>query len=261
MKIAIIIPARYQSSRFPGKPLALIKGKPMIRWVAEVCQSTGFPTYVATDDDAIRQECERHHYGENDSPCRSIECIMTKSTHLTGTDRCYQANERIGADIVINVQGDEPLVSQESIFDVIEAAIDTEQVVNATTGCSTEEEYRSPNTIKMVSTNIGNLLYASRSPIPGAKAGQPVAMFKKQVCIYAIPKAELARFAWCGMKGKTHLESQEDIEILRFLELGIPVHTVPVEKGSIAVDVPEDIAKVEAEMDRRAKAEEFRKDY
>lgn len=247
MKITIIIPARYQSSRFPGKPLALIKGKPMIRWVADVCKSTGFETCVATDDQRIIDEVLKNQIG--------VRVYKTKDTHLTGTDRCAEVNEKIGADIVINVQGDEPLVSRESILDVIEAAVDTEQVVNATTGCSTEEEYRSRNTIKMVSTNTGNLLYASRSPIPGAKAGQPVAMFKKQVCIYAIPKAKLARFAWCGMKGKTYLESQEDIEILRFLELGIPVHTVPVEKGSIAVDVPEDIAKVEAEMDRREKRE------
>lgn len=253
MKIAIIIPARYQSSRFPGKPLALIKGKPMIRWVADVCKSTGFETCVATDDQRIIDEVLKNQIG--------VRVYQTKDTHLTGTDRCYEANEKIGADIVINVQGDEPLVSRENILDVIEAAIDTEHVVNATTGCLTEEEYRSRNTIKMVSTNTGNLLYASRSPIPGAKSGQPVAMFKKQVCIYAIPKAKLARFAWCGMKGKTSLESQEDIEILRFLELGIPVHTVPVESGSIAVDVPEDIAKVEAEMDRREKEEEFRRDY
>ncbi len=254
MKVAIVIPARFASSRFPGKPLALIKGKPMIRWVYEACAKTGFPVYVATEDDAIRQECEQWYpTGIGDILAQPLRVIMTRTTHLTGTDRCYEANEKIDADIVVNVQGDEPLVSPESILEVIEAAMDHEGcVINAVTGCGNQEELQSLNTIKMVATREGKLLYASRAPIPRLKSGEPCGRAWKQVCVYAIPKAKLAKFAWCGRNGKTFLETQEDIEILRFLELGMPVHVVPVESGSLAVDVPEDIAKVEAEMDRRS---------
>ncbi len=259
MKVAIVIPARFASSRFPGKPLAPIKGKPMIRWVYEACEKTGLPVYVATEDDAIREECDKWRAvpGE-DILLQPMKVVMTKTTHLTGTDRCYEVNQSIDADILINVQGDEPLVAPESIMEVVEAAMEHEGcVINAVTGCGSEEEFRSLNTIKMVATREGRLLYASRAPIPRLKSGQPCARAWKQVCIYAIPRAKLAKFAWCGMKGKTFLESQEDVEILRFLELGVPVQVVPVESGSLAVDVPEDITKVEAELDLRKKRDDY----
>lgn len=253
MKIAIVIPARFASSRFPGKPLAPIKGKPMISWVAEACVKTGFPVYIATDDTRIQDAI----VNDPQLSIKLSDVILTKRDHPTGTDRCYEANERIGADLVVNVQGDEPLVSPQSILDVAEAAMENENcVINAVSSCS-REEFFSPNAIKMVSDHDSRLLYASRSPLPGSKKPDSCPPALKQVCIYAIPRTKLARFAWCGMKGKTALERIEDVEILRFLELGMQVKLVHVENGSIAVDVPGDIAKVEAELDLRKRRSDY----
>jgi 3-deoxy-manno-octulosonate cytidylyltransferase (CMP-KDO synthetase) len=234
MKYAVVIPARYQSSRFPGKPLADILGSPMIQHVWRRCCSAVDISlvYIATDSDKIREVAEGF----------GAQVIMTSSTCLTGTDRLAQANKQLNCDFIINVQGDEPLINPEDIKTVIneyEKAPNT--VINAMCRLKDEQEFRSFTVPKVVASRSGNLLYMSRSPIPVTKSNQFHSGYK-QVCIYAFSKEHLQFFA--SHQEKTQIEAIEDIEILRFLENDIPVKMIEVESSSIAVDVPGDIKKV-----------------
>jgi 3-deoxy-manno-octulosonate cytidylyltransferase (CMP-KDO synthetase) len=234
MKYAVVIPARYQSSRFPGKPLADILGSPMIQHVWRRCCSAVDISlvYIATDSDKIREVAEGF----------GAQVIMTSSTCLTGTDRLAQANKQLNYDFIINVQGDEPLINPEDIKTVIneyEKAPNT--VINAMCRLKDEQEFRSFTVPKVVASRSGNLLYMSRSPIPVTKSNQFHSGYK-QVCIYAFSKEHLQFFA--SHQEKTQIEAIEDIEILRFLENDIPVKMIEVESSSIAVDVPGDIKKV-----------------
>lgn len=232
--VVIIIPARYQSSRFPGKPLAEIKGKSLIRRVwekaAQALDSTH--VYVATDSEKIAKHCEE----------QDMQVIMTSSDCLTGTDRLYEASQKVKADIYINVQGDEPLIEPQDILTVIQAAKDNPgKIINAMCPISDNNEFLSPNIPKVVSRKDGRLLYMSRAGIPSNKE-QSFNKAYKQVCIYAFCENDLKLYG--SQKHKTSLENIEDIEILRFLELGKDVHMVEVSSSSVAVDVPEDIQKV-----------------
>ena len=167
---------------------------------------------------------------------------MTPDTCLTGTDRLFEVSKHVDADIYINVQGDEPLIKPDDIHMVMEAAKrKPDTIFNAMCPIQTEEEYRSPTVPKVVTTLDGILLYISRAPIPTTKEKGFKSAWK-QVCIYAFPKEKLELFA--RQRNKTPIEAIEDIEILRFLELGYEVKMVPVSKASIAVDVPEDVDRV-----------------
>jgi 3-deoxy-manno-octulosonate cytidylyltransferase (CMP-KDO synthetase) len=234
MMYAVVIPARYQSSRFPGKPLADILGAPMIRHVWERCclaVDTSL-VYIATDSDKIREVAEGF----------GAQVIMTSSTCLTGTDRLAEANKQLNCDFIINVQGDEPLINPEDIKTVIneyEKAPST--IINAMCRLKDEQEFRSFTVPKVVTSKSGNLLYMSRSPIPVTKSNHFHSGYK-QVCIYAFSKEHLKFFA--SHQEKTQIEAIEDIEILRFLENDIPVKMIEVATSSIAVDVPEDLERV-----------------
>jgi 3-deoxy-manno-octulosonate cytidylyltransferase (CMP-KDO synthetase) len=233
LKYAVVIPARYQSSRFPGKPLVDLAGKPMIQHVWErSCDAVGHErVYIATDDNRIRNVCQ--NFGSN--------VIMTSSACHTGTDRLAEANKVLNCDFIVNVQGDEPLINPEVITLVIEKFLLTGNVINAYCKINTEKEFRSLTVPKVVVSKSEQLLYMSRSAIPLTKEGQ----FKtanKQVCVYAFSKFQLEFFA--STHNKTPLEQIEDIEILRFLEGDFNVDMVEVPSGSLAVDVPEDIDKV-----------------
>ncbi len=241
MKLAIIIPARYESSRFPGKPLALIMGKTLIRRVWERCvvAASEDEVYIATDDERIAEHCRQN----------KMQYLMTGSQCLTGTDRVYEASLQLDADILINVQGDEPLLNPTDITAVIEAARkNPDKIINAMCPITQEEDFRSTSVPKVVATPEGKLLYMSRAAIPtNKKLGFDKAT--KQVCIYSFPKNLLKRFA--SLSQKTPLEQIEDIEILRFLELGIDVSMIEVSSASIAVDYPEDIQRVENALNKR----------
>jgi 3-deoxy-manno-octulosonate cytidylyltransferase (CMP-KDO synthetase) len=231
---AVVIPARYQSSRFPGKPLVDLCGKPMIQQVWErCCEAVGTDNvYVATDDDRI------------DFAVKGFGglVIRTSSDCLTGTDRIAEANRTIDCDFVINVQGDEPLINPADITAVINAFINGDgRIVNAMCQISNEEEFRSLTVPKVVCDQTGNLLYMSRAGIPLTKADEFKFGFK-QVCIYAFAREHLEFFF--AQKKKTPLEGVEDIEILRFLEAGYAVHMIEVDIGSIAVDIPDDVSRV-----------------
>jgi 3-deoxy-manno-octulosonate cytidylyltransferase (CMP-KDO synthetase) len=234
----IVIPARYRSSRFPGKPLAEISGVPMIVRVAEICHRAldRERVYVATDDQRIVECCETN----------GIQWILTPDTCLTGTDRLFEASKQVRADYYINVQGDEPLIDPQDITVVIDSVRRNKCVVNAMCTITDPSERTSSSVPKVVIRPDRTLIYMSRSPIPGNKEGRAVAT-DKQVCIYGLPYSALRTFGVHGKK--TPLEETEDIEILRFVELGIPVKMERVSSNSIAVDHPEDVCRVEAALD------------
>lgn len=241
MSVAIVIPAREKSTRFPGKPLAMIAGRPMLDRVHERCVDAVGESrvYVATDSERIRTHCER----------AGMRCVMTPETCLTGTDRVHEAAKSIDAQTLINVQGDEPLIDPADIRAVIDASRETPGVVvNAMCPIDDEPDYRSVNVPKVIAAPDGRLLYMSRAPIPASKDGRFHGGMR-QVCVYAFPRAALAAFA--SAPGKTPAEAIEDIEILRFLELGFEVRMVRVSGASLAVDIPDDVPKVEAAMRQR----------
>lgn len=230
---AVVIPARFKSSRFPGKPLIDICGKPMIQHVWERCCAAvgASQVYIATDDDRIRDAVIK--FGG--------QPIMTSSECLTGTDRLAEANLYLKKDFLVNVQGDEPLIEPGDIHKVIAAFQETGNVTNAMCQLSSEDEFRSLTVPKVTASKSGRLLYMSRAGIPLTKSGD-FQFGYKQVCIYAFSKEQLAFFY--GQSSKTRHEEVEDIEILRFLESDYQVDMVEVKSGSLAVDVPSDVDAV-----------------
>jgi 3-deoxy-manno-octulosonate cytidylyltransferase (CMP-KDO synthetase) len=245
MKTVIIIPARYKSSRFPGKPLTLILGKPMILWVAEIC-SHALPiesVFIATDDSRIKEVVER----------AGFKAVMTSEKALTGTDRIADAANQIDADIYINVQGDEPLLDPKDILSIIESKKKyPNEIINGYCKISDNENSDSLNIPKVVFNENNQMVYMSRHLIPGTKSKDfKPANYYKQVCIYAFSKKDLLNYVDFGRKGT--LELYEDIEILRFLDIGIPIRLVETNNASMAVDVPEDVVRVEEEIIRQRK--------
>ncbi|NDI97584.1 3-deoxy-manno-octulosonate cytidylyltransferase [Flavobacterium sp. LaA7.5] len=234
MEIVLIIPARYKSTRFPGKPLTNIKGKSMIQRVYEQC-AKAFPAdkiYVATEDSRIEEHCKNH----------GMQCILTSDNCLTGTDRIAEAALQIEADYYINVQGDEPVFDPEDITKVISNLDKYKgEIINGYCAIHEEEQYKSVSVPKVVFRPDGRMLYMSRAAIPGNKNEAFIKSWR-QVCIYAFPKKALLDFS--SIKHKTVLEEMEDIEILRFLELGYEVRMLELSDTSIPVDHPEDLEKV-----------------
>jgi 3-deoxy-manno-octulosonate cytidylyltransferase (CMP-KDO synthetase) len=238
LKYAVVIPARYKSTRFPGKPLADIQGKPMIQHVWERCVvAVGSElTYVATDDERIARVV-RDFGGQ---------IVMTSEGCLTGTDRLAEANRSLGCDFVINVQGDEPMVCSDDILRLRDRFLeDPTQVVNAYTEISEKEDPFSRTLPKVVVSTSGRLMYMSRAAIPLDKAGSCVKSCK-QVCIYVFSRAHLEFYA--SFTEKAAIEQIEDIEILRFLEHDVAVSMVKVENVGMAVDTLEDLAKVREQL-------------
>ena len=233
-KAVVVIPARYKSSRFPGKPLAKINGKEMILHVAEKAeQAVGKENvYIATENQSISKVVKSAGY----------KVVLTSDNCLTGTDRVAEAAQEIKADIFINVQGDEPMIDPNDILKVIKAKqANPEYVINCMSNLHPNEDINDKKIPKVICDLRNNLLYSSRNAIPGTKEGNSKGV-KKQVCIYGFSKNQLNKFK---SNIKTPLESQEDIEILRFIENGIPVKMVEVDKVSYAVDYPDDIKVIE----------------
>ena len=241
MKILGVIPSRYESTRFPGKPLADICGKPMIYWVYEQAKRVkGLDdVVVATDSEKIVETCNK--YG--------INVIMTSSKHQTGTDRMSEVANKIDADFYVNIQGDEPLIEPETVQKVIDYYIvnPSVQVVNTKTKLLEDEDVNSNTIVKVVSADNGDGLYLSRSPIPYPKKGQKI-QYYKHLGLYGLTKEALMFFA---NTDRTTNEKIEDIEMLRYMESGYPIKFVTVESNTIGVDCPEDIKRVEIAMKNR----------
>ncbi len=234
-KFAVVIPARFESSRLPGKPLIEISGVPMIVRTFLQC-AVAVPKekiIVATDDERIINVCESNN----------IQSIMTPKTCLTGTDRVAWVAGKIDVPTYINVQGDEPIFNPNDLSILLNAALSSPNTLyNGYTEIKNETDYYSLTCPKVLVDANENLIYMSRAPVPGNKERRFVKAWK-QICAYSFPKRDLKKFS--SFKKKTTLEEIEDIEILRFLELGITVKMLAMSNKSIPVDVPNDIKKVE----------------
>lgn len=237
MKAIVIIPARYKSSRFPGKPLVNLLNKPMIQWVAELsARAVGQKNvYVATDDSRIEKAVIE----------MGFNVIMTSEACLTGTDRLAEAAQKVDAEIYVNVQGDEPLVDPNDILKIIDAKKKNySEVINGFSVVGPEEDPDNINIPKVIFTEDKQLVYMSRQALPGYKDEKNApTQYYKQVCIYAFNKEELTAYGSYGRKST--LEHSEDIEIIRFLEWGQTIRMVETKPGSLAVDRPEDVKIVE----------------
>lgn len=234
MKYIVVIPARMASTRLPGKPLIDLLGKTMIQRTYEQCIKVITPdlVYVATDDNAIMEHCFQ----------LGINAILTSPYCLTGTDRIAEVATKIKADYYINVQGDEPVMNPVDILKTIEAInLYPNEVICGYAPIYDEEQFNSRSIPKMVFSPDGNLLYMSRSPIPGNKKEKLESAWR-QICVYAFPYRSLIHFA--SFKEKTPLESIEDLELLRFLESGVTVKAIELSADSIAIDTEEDVKKV-----------------
>jgi 3-deoxy-manno-octulosonate cytidylyltransferase (CMP-KDO synthetase) len=195
--------------------------------------------FVATDDDRIRRACEDER----------IRVVMTSSSCPTGTDRVSEAAQQINSSLIVNVQGDEPLIQPGDILAVIEAKrAFPRHVVNAMCPIRDPAHIESPNVPKVVLNERSELVYMSRAAVPYVRNRTTAVHHYRQVCIYGFDRVQLNAFAAHGRKST--LEEPEDIEILRFLDLGIPVRMVTVSDVPVAVDVPEDIARVERLLDQ-----------
>ncbi|WP_346353580.1 3-deoxy-manno-octulosonate cytidylyltransferase [Azotosporobacter soli] len=236
MKILCVIPARYASTRLPGKPLADIAGKPMIQHVYERASLADTPDEVLVATDHPLVEAAVKKFGGR--------VVMTAPDHPTGTDRLAEVLAgRSDIDIVINVQGDEPLLAPE-IIDALADAFHKEPQLNMATMKTrmAEDEYDNPNAVKVVTDQNDYALYFSRSvlPYPRNKTGQPV---YKHVGVYAYRREFLLRYAALP---PTPLEQTESLEQLRALENGYRIKVLTTEAKFIGVDTPEDLAAVNA---------------
>ena len=239
MTACVIIPARFASSRFPGKPLAKLNGKEMILWVAENSAKAvkSNNVYIATDDKKISEIVLKHGF----------QVIQTSSDLATGTDRVAQASKNLDYKIFINVQGDEPLIDHKDILKAINLKRKyPESIINSYCPIGKNEIPVNKNIPKVVTTENNNLIYISRSVIPKSKKDSNNLSYKKQVCIYAYSRNDLNKFLSFGRKSE--LEQIEDIEILRFFELGINIKMFQASKSSLAVDIVSDIENVEKEL-------------
>lgn len=240
-KVAVVIPARYKSSRFPGKPLAKIKGKEMILWVASIAElAVGIENvYIATENEEIVDVVKSYGY----------KVVLTSDSCLTGTDRVAEASLEIDADFIINIQGDEPLLDPSDIQKVIDAKIKyPNHIINCMSYLNKYENVEDPKIPKVITNLNDELIWCSRNPLPGLKDGT-VTNAKKQICIYGFNREHLKEFSNYGKK--TPLEFQEDIEIDRFIEMGHTVKMVMLDSDSVAVDYPTDIQIVEDLLNKK----------
>ena len=235
-----IIPARYASSRFPGKPLALIAGQPLIQRVVRRCQQAKAlaEVIVATDDERIAEVARRF--------CR-VE--MTAPAHPSGSDRIAEVAARCACDAVVNIQGDEPLIDP-AVIDAVAGALERAEMSTAATPIRSAEEYESPNVVKVVVNAAGLALYFSRRTIPylreaaGGSVSEQLAAFPflKHLGIYGYGREVLLRLVRFPVSS---LEAAEKLEQLRALENGIGIAVVEVAYDSVGVDVPGDVLRVE----------------
>jgi len=236
-----IIPARYASTRFPGKPLHPIAGKPLIQHVVEQCQRAKSVSeiIVATDDKRIAIVARKF--------CR-VE--MTRADHPSGSDRIAEVAGRLECDAVVNIQGDEPLIDP-NVIDAVAGALAQVEMSTAATAIQHPGEFDNPNVVKVVVNAGGRALYFSRRTIPYLReaASRPVHEqlaafpFLKHLGIYGFRRETLLRLVKFPV---SPLENAEKLEQLRALDNGIQIAVVTVDYDSIGVDAPEDVARVEA---------------
>lgn len=237
MKFTGIIPARYQSTRFPGKPLAMIKEKPMIQWVYENVSKALSSVWVATDDDRIFDAVK--NFGGN--------AIKTQSSHKSGTDRCAEAArilaEKEQFDVVINIQGDEPFIHPDQIEQLKSCFEKETRIATLVKQIDNTEELFNPNRPKVVLDKSQQAIYFSRSPIPFVRGEEEsfwlrVNTFWAHIGMYAYKKEVLQEITRLE---PTKLEIAESLEQLRWIENGFQIKTAVTQHQSIGIDTPDDL--------------------
>ncbi|MBN2381314.1 3-deoxy-manno-octulosonate cytidylyltransferase [bacterium] len=258
LRVVAVIPARYGSSRFPGKIIAPILGKPIIQWVCEGARAaqTLDEVWVATDDDRV------------EAACRQIEVPVFRSrkAHRSGSDRIIEALEKIQADIVVNIQGDEPLISAEMIDAAVRPMLEQTShcpVVTLVKRIRSVVELSNHNVVKVVTDHQGQALYFSRWPIPALFENgtmyeptqndlMDTMYYYKHIGLYVYERDFLEKFS--SLK-PSELERQEQLEQLRVLENGFRIQCVETEALTVGVDKPEDIRKVEQILSKGERCE------
>ena len=234
MNYYLVIPARYSSKRFPGKPLVNICGIPMIIRTFNQCKKVVpiSKILVATDDKRIKKVCEEN----------KIKVIMTSKNCLTGTDRIAEVSKKFKANFYLNVQGDEPLCNPSDLKKLLRFALkNPNKIINGYTEIKDIRLFKSGHIPKVVFRKDGRLLYQSRAPIPTTKNKKFIKAWR-QVCIYSFPYKLLKKFN--SIKKKTPLEKIEDCELLRFLEIGYEIKMIKMSDKSIAVDTKKNLNEV-----------------
>ncbi len=240
MKIAILIPARYQSSRFEGKPLADILGKTMIQRVYEGVKHSKYASFVGilTDDERIFENAKSFN----------ADVFMVKGNFESGTDRIAYFSKDKEFDYIVNMQGDEPLIDHQTIDKLIECAIETKEDMATLASFCDDELIDNPNTVKVVLDRNGYALYFSRSRIPFNR--NPYSKYLKHIGIYIYSKKTLMHLY---KKEKGVLEKAESLEQLRALENGIRIKVCMTDKKLIGVDTKEDLEKVKRVLKKNEK--------
>jgi 3-deoxy-manno-octulosonate cytidylyltransferase (CMP-KDO synthetase) len=248
MKFIAIIPARYASTRFPGKPLAMLGGKTVIQRVYEQATAVLGEAYVATDDERIYQAVEA--FGG--------KAVMTRTDHKSGTDRIEEAATKINtdADVIINIQGDEPFIQASQIETLMHLFDDpTTQIGTLGKHFETMEAIENPNSPKIVTDNRGFALYFSRSVIPYIRGKEHNEWFGeypflKHLGIYAYRREVLAEVTKLP---QSSLEKAESLEQLRWLQNGYRIRVGLTNIETVGIDTPEDLARAEEFLNSRSK--------
>ncbi len=243
MRVLGVIPARFDSTRFPGKPLKRIGAKPLLQWVIEgaMTSSRMSELLVATDHAEIAQLAES---------C-GVKAVMTPKELPTGSDRVFYASRNLDAEVIVNIQGDEPLITGDVLDALIAPLEEDSQVDMATLACTLEDaDLKSSNTAKIVLNQRSEAIYFSRFPIPYSRvdAPQSEAICLKHIGLYGYRKSFLAQF--CAQP-PIPLELAEGLEQLRALYLGARIKVVKVKHVSQGVDTPEDVQRAEALLRKR----------
>lgn len=236
-RVIALIPARYQSSRFPGKPLALINGRPMIQWVYERVGIVDEldDIYVATDDKRI-YDCVVGFGGK---------CLMTSPEHESGTDRLAECVELLGldnTDVILNIQGDEPLIKKQMILDLISTMDGTADMGTLKELITSKSDIENSNIVKVVTDIQDNALYFSRYPIPYNRESIGGVSYYRHIGVYAYKVNFLSKFARLP---KSNYEKIESLEQLRALENGYKIKVKTTNCSSMGVDTPDQIKQVE----------------
>ncbi len=234
LRIAGVIPARLSSTRLTRKVLREIAGRPMVEWVWRAAKASGLmdPVLVATDADEVAAVCRE----------RGIPVVMTSAACASGSDRVREVARQVDADIYVNIQGDEPLLTPD-FFPPLLALFDRPEVQVTTLAVRCPpHEIDNPNAVKVVTALDGRALYFSRATIPFDRDGPGFAGYRKHLGIYAYRKAALERFAALPT---SWIEQVERLEQLRLLDNGIDIYVAPAPRDTIGVDTEEDLARAE----------------
>ena len=240
MRAIAVIPARLASTRLARKVLRPIAGRPMLAWVYEAARASPLiaDVIVATDSDEVLKACREHGW----------KARMTSPQHRSGTDRVYEIACSVGADVYVNVQGDEPLARPEHIEALLAPMKDASVLVSTIRTPASVADIDNPNAVKVVTDAAGRALYFSRATIPYDRDGTGQPRYFKHLGFYAYRKPALERF--CALP-ESSLERSERLEQLRFLENGIAIYVAETPYDTIGVDTEDDLMRVEEVLKRR----------